>query len=174
MNWTELLKSELEGAYKSTLGLVEMAEDDQLNWKPATGGNWMTMSQMLMHLTNACGMCFQGFLTGDWGLPEGVKLEDLKPEEMLPPAEKMPAIESVAKAKEAIIKDKQLAFDMLAITTEEDLTNKFLSAPWDPRKLALGYWLLQMVNHLNQHKCQLFYYLKLQGKPVHTGHLYGM
>jgi len=56
MNWTELLKSELESAYKSTLGLMELADEDQLNWKPATGNNWMTMSQMLMHLTNACGI----------------------------------------------------------------------------------------------------------------------
>jgi hypothetical protein len=31
-----------------------------------------------------------------------------------------------------------------------------------------------MIGHLAQHKAQLFYYLKLQGKPVHTGHLYGM
>jgi hypothetical protein len=31
-----------------------------------------------------------------------------------------------------------------------------------------------MVGHLNQHKGQLFYYLKLQGKDVNTMHLWGM
>jgi hypothetical protein len=31
-----------------------------------------------------------------------------------------------------------------------------------------------MVGHLAQHKGQLFYYLKLQGKPVNTAHLWGM
>jgi hypothetical protein len=31
-----------------------------------------------------------------------------------------------------------------------------------------------MVEHLAQHKGQLFYYFKLQGKPVNTGHLWGM
>ena len=31
-----------------------------------------------------------------------------------------------------------------------------------------------MIGHLSTHKNQLFYYLKLQGLPVHTGHLYGM
>ena len=40
--------------------------------------------------------------------------------------------------------------------------------------MVLGRRLLQMVEHLNQHKGQLFYYLKLQGVPVHTGNLWGM
>jgi hypothetical protein len=31
-----------------------------------------------------------------------------------------------------------------------------------------------MLGHLTQHKGQLFYYLKLQGKPVNTGDLWGM
>ena len=31
-----------------------------------------------------------------------------------------------------------------------------------------------MAEHLAQHKAQLFYYLKLQGKDVNTMHLYGM
>jgi len=38
----------------------------------------------------------------------------------------------------------------------------------------LGKHLLQMVQHLVQHKTQLYYYLKLMGRPVNTGHLYGM
>jgi uncharacterized damage-inducible protein DinB len=33
--------------------------------------------------------------------------------------------------------------------------------------------MLFMVEHLNQHKGQLFYYLKLQGKPVKTPDLWG-
>jgi hypothetical protein len=32
----------------------------------------------------------------------------------------------------------------------------------------------QMVDHLFCHKNQLFYYLKLMGKPVDTGSLWGM
>ena len=31
-----------------------------------------------------------------------------------------------------------------------------------------------MVNHLNAHKAQLFYYLKLRGQAVNTLHMYGM
>ena len=40
--------------------------------------------------------------------------------------------------------------------------------------MLLGHRLLQMVDHLKQHKGQLFYYLKLQGKPVSTTDLWGM
>ena len=47
-------------------------------------------------------------------------------------------------------------------------------APWDPRPVILGYRLPQTITHLNQHKAQLFYYLKLQGNPVNTSHLWGM
>ena len=174
MNWTELLKSEIESTYKATEGLLELVDEDTLGWKPATGSNWMTTGQLLMHITNACGACFRGFITGDWGLPDGVDLSDLSPEDMLPPAEKLPTVGSVAEAKKLFAEDKQLARDMLKETSENDLANKAIAAPWNPTKMILGYQLLQMVEHLSQHKSQLFYYLKLQGKPVNTGNLWGM
>ncbi|MBN2443156.1 MAG: hypothetical protein JXJ04_17480 [Spirochaetales bacterium] len=60
------------------------------------------------------------------------------------------------------------------IFSEDDPTNKPAAAPRDSKKLILGYRLLQMVDHLKQHKSQLFSYLKLQGKPVNTGDLWGM
>ncbi len=41
-------------------------------------------------------------------------------------------------------------------------------------EFPLGFQLHQMVRHLDEHKAQLFYYLKLQGKPVNTGDLWGM
>jgi hypothetical protein len=170
MSWTELLTREVEHAYGSANGLLDMAEDDKLDWKPETGSNWMTMGQLLRHLADACGAPFRGFVTGDWGMD----VKDLSPEDMLPPAEKMPAIESVAETKKLLAADKQLALDMLAKAGEERLAKDTATAPWDPTEMVLGHRLLQMVEHLNSHKCQLFYYLKLQGKPVHTGHLWGM
>jgi uncharacterized damage-inducible protein DinB len=174
MNWMELLKTEIEYNYVVTNKLMDMVDDDQLDWKPSTGSNWMTTGQLLMHLTNACGAGFKGFITGDWGMPEGVEMSDLPPEEMLPSAEKMPAIESVAEAKRLLAEDKQVGLDMLATCSEDKLANETATAPWDPTEMVLGHRLLQMVDHLKQHKGQLFYYLKLQGKPVNTGHLWGM
>ena len=169
MNWTELLKSEVETTYSCTQNLIDMVDPDSLDWKPATGSNWMTVGQLLQHLTDACGGAMRGFVTGDWGIPPDV---ELAPEEMLPPAEKLPRASSIAQTKALLAEDKQTALEMLAQCSEQDLAEKLVSAPWDPRELALGYQLLQMAWHLGSHKAQLFYYLKLQGQPVNTGHLW--
>ncbi|MBN2536550.1 MAG: DinB family protein [Spirochaetales bacterium] len=174
MNWKELIRSEVESTYAATDKLMNLVDADRLDWKPSTGRNWMTVGQVLKHMTEACGSSMKGFVTGDWGMPEGMDPGQLPPEEMLPPAEKFPTIESAARARELLASDKKIALDMLARCSENDLADKTASAPWDSRKIALGYRLLQMVDHLKYHKAQLFYYLKLQGKPVNTGDLWGM
>jgi hypothetical protein len=111
-------------------------------------------------------------------LPEGeqsAEAEAALTEEMLLSADSMPTVDSIAECKRLLAEDKALAFMMLAQCSEDDLANKQVAAPWDPANpMGLGYQLLQMVTHLASHKAQLFYYLKLQGKPVHTGHLWGM
>jgi len=174
MNWTQFLKSEIETTYTTTAGLLDKVDRGSLNWKPQSGDNWMTVGQLLRHITNACGAGCKGFLSGDWGLPEGKKLEDLSPEEMMPPAEKLPSIESVQEAKKLLFEDKTLALQMIDRAGENDLANKAITAPWAPNKeFILGWHLLQMVRHLDRHKDQLFYYLKLQGKPVTTVDLWG-
>ncbi|HOZ48692.1 MAG TPA: DinB family protein [Candidatus Hydrogenedentes bacterium] len=174
MNWTELLTDLMNAAYGSTKGLMDLVDEDLLGWKPASGENWMTTGQLLEHLATSCGAPCKGFVTGDWGMPEGVSVEDMPPEDMLPRAERMPAVESLDEARRKLAEDKQTAFEMVALAGEEALATQPAMAPWDPTPHPLGYMLLQMVIHLNQHKAQLFYYLKLQGKPVNTGHLWGM
>ncbi len=175
MNWTDLLTSEIEMTYKVTDSLLDLVDDDALDWKPSSGSNWMTTGQLLKHITEACGAAFRGFVTGDWGwgLPEGTDINDLSPEEMLPPAEALPTIGSVDEAKQALDADKQLALAMLAQTPPEGFEEP-TTAPWDASEMELGHRLLQMVEHLKQHKAQLFYYLKIQGKPVNTSQLWGM
>jgi len=171
MNWTELLKAEIQSAYTTTDKLLALVDDDALEWKPSTGRNWMTTGQLLRHITEGCGVAFRAFITGDWGLPEGTDISEMT---QLPPAEKLPTLESVAEARRLLEQDKQLAFQMLASRGDEELARDKAPAPWDPTEMVLGHRLLQMVDHLKQHKGQLFYYLKLQGKPVSTGDLWGM
>jgi uncharacterized damage-inducible protein DinB len=174
VNWTQLLTSEIESTYATTARLLNKVDPDGLDWKPESGGNWMTVGQLLKHISNACGGACKGFVTGDWGLPAGTKLEDLSPEEMLPPAEKMPSIGSVEEAQKLLLEDKTIALNMIGQAGENDLANKEIAAPWAPGvEYALGRHLLQMVQHLDRHKGQLFYYLKLQGKPVNTADLWG-
>ena len=174
MNWTQLLKDEIETTYATTATLMEKVDPVSLDWKPESGHNWMTVGQLLMHTSNACGAPCRGFVTGDWGLPEGMKLEDLSPEEMLPPAEKLPVVGSVEEAKRLLEEDKAVALQTIDQAGENDLTSKKIAAPWAPgAEYALGRHLLQMVQHLAQHKGQLFYYLKLRGQPVNTEDLWG-
>ena len=174
MNWTQLLTNEIETAYRTTAGLIDEVDPNSLEWKPGSGSNWMTVGQLLKHISEACGAGCKAFVTGDWGLPPGVKAEDLSPEEMLPPAERLPTIRSVDEAKEALAKDRDLALQMVRQVGESDLAGRQMAAPWAPGvEYALGRHLLQMVLHLESHKSQLFYYLKLQGKSVNTADLWG-
>ncbi len=174
MNWTELLKAEIESAYGATEKLISKANDQMLGWKPSSGSNWMTMGQLLKHATSACGAPSKGFVTGDWGLPKGLDPNKMSPEEMLPPAEKMPAVASIAEAQKLLREDKKTVLEALGKCSEDDLAQKPAPAPWDPSPMPLGQRLLQMVDHLKGHKGQLFYYLKLQGKPVNTADYFGM
>jgi hypothetical protein len=174
MNWTQLLKSEIESTYATTFKLLDKVRPESLDWRPGSGSNWMTVSQLLKHISSACGAGCQAFVTGDWGLPPGVKVEDLSPEEMLPPAEKLPGTDSVESARLALLEDKTLALRMIDQTGENELAARKLAAPWAPgREFVLGWHLLQMVRHLELHKAQLFYYLKLQGESVNTADLWG-
>jgi len=175
MNWTDLLTAELEYLYRGTDALFAVADDAALDWKPATGENWMTMGQVMMHTATSNGPGFHGFVTGDWGMPDGMSLDDMEPEEMLPPAEKMATVESVAHARELLAKDREQALAVLRSVDEADLAQREIAAPWNPGEtFALGRHLLHSLRHSLQHKGQLFYYLKLQGKPVNTGHLWAM
>lgn len=174
MDWTQFLNKEMANAYAATEKLIDKVEPDSLGWKPATGANWMTMGQLLKHITEACGVGCKGFVTGEWGLPEGKTWKDLTPEEMFPPAEKLPSIDSVAQARDLLEKDRALAFEMINEAGEDNLANRNVAAPWSPAApCALGFHLLKMIEHLERHEGQLFYYLKLRGKPVNTVDLWG-
>lgn len=173
MRMTDLLRQEAENMYKVTEELFRSVDPNSLDWKPATGTNWMTTGQLLMHCTNACGMCIKGFVSGDWGMPPDMSFEDLPPDAMLPPAEKMPSVSSVQEALDLLAKDKRTAFQYIAEAGEENLLTKKSTAPWGGAEVTLFEHLYHMIGHLGQHKGQLFYYLKLQGKPVNTMHLWG-
>ena len=173
MNWRELIQSEGQAEYHTARGLVDMLEESDLPWKPRTGGNWFTTAQLLQHMVEACGMNARGFVTGAWGLPDDFDPGQMSEEDMLPSAETYPAVSSLEEAKKMLEEDERLTLEMLSQVSDTDLDKKKIAAPWDSTERVLGYQLLQMVGHLRSHKHQLFYYLKLQGKPVHTGHLWG-
>ena len=175
MNWTDLLTDEMTTTYHATDNMLSLLSDSDLDWKPATGDNWMTVGQLLAHINGSCGLCCQGFVTGEWGMPEGTDDGHGDQEPSLPAAERMPAVASIAEARTSLAADRKLAFQMVEKAGEENLATMKLAAPWEPdNQRLLGHHLLQMVNHLGVHKAQLFYYLKLMGHKVDTMTLWGM
>jgi hypothetical protein len=132
VNWRELLTEEIEYGYAVADKVIALVDDDELEWKPATGDNWMKTGQLLKHIAMCCGRTFKGFVTDDWGLPAGIDPKDMKPEDMLPRAEALPAIESVAAARKELADDKQLTLDMLARAPTKTSTTNRLRLPGTP------------------------------------------
>jgi len=172
MKWTPLLTESMQYNYAVADKLMALVQDEDLDWKPATGKNWMTVGQLLQHITEACGLCCRGFATGHWGMPEGAEMAE--GESMLPPAEALKSVASVKEAREKLAADKKVALDLVKTVGEDRLENEKTAAPWDPMERTLGEQFLAMVGHLQTHKSQLFYYLKLMGRDVNTMHLWGM
>jgi hypothetical protein len=173
MNWHELLQQQIEESFNVAERLVKLLNEKDLSWKPSETNNWMTTAQLLFHLSQSCGVPIKGFTTGEWEMPAHSDMHDKKTEKMLPPAEKLQSVKSLDEAFKRLETDKKIALDSINLCSEEDLTSKKAPAPWDPTPVNLGKRLVEMLEHFNQHKAQLFYYLKLQGKPVNTMHLYG-
>ena len=174
MTLTDVLLHEAKVTYAVTEKLFRRVADAELSWRPATGNNWMTVGQLMMHCASfGCGKAIQGFVKGDWGLPEGTQVENLGAEHHIPPVAALPSVESVEQALNLLAGDRDIALGCIAETKEAELLTRRIAAPWGGHKLSLFQHLLQMIAHLGQHKGQLFYYLKLMGKDVNTSDLWG-
>jgi uncharacterized damage-inducible protein DinB len=174
MTLTQVLLEEAEATYTIVERLFRRVADEELSWRPATGKTWMTVGQLLMHCASfGCGKAVQGFVTGDWGLPEGTGVEDLTSRDHVPPVATLPSVKNVNQALELLAKDRSLALRCIAEAGERNLLGRRLLAPWGGPGASLFQHLLHMVAHLAQHKGQLFYYLKLMGKDLKTGDLWG-
>ena len=147
--------------YRPAEKLIGMVPPDKLNWQP--GPNFMSAGQLICHLSGGMGAGLERLLAGKLPsreeMAEGMKLQNL--------ASCAPHV-----ALEKLDKDKKILRRVLDGVTEEDFTNKVVSAPWGTTKMepmAVGF-----LGHFNNHKMQLFTYLKLLGLPVDTQTLYGM
>lgn len=179
MNISELLQRNVAETYGATAGLVGLVDDDALGWTPDSGENWMTTGQLLKHIETACGLVAKCFVTGDWSVmgkmeAEMVEGHERDPETGMYSAEAMPTATSTADTLAALEADRAATLGAIAEAGEERLAGEQVAAPWNPTPRALGYCLLECLQHLSAHKSQLFYYLKLQGRSVNTAHLWGM
>ena len=147
--------------YRPVETLIGMVPADKLKWQP--GPTFMSVGQVIYHLGDGLGAGLEWVLGGKWPsmeeMEEGMKLENL------------PSC-SPQEALDKLEKDKKILRQVLDGVSEEDFTNKVVSAPWGMsaklERMAIGF-----LGHFTNHKMQLFTYLKLLGLPVDTQTLYG-
>ncbi len=154
--------------YALTGRLFARVSDGDLPWRPATGRNWMTVGQLLLHCARyGCGLAVAAFISGDWGQAEADSAEHV------PAAESLPSVGSVEEARALLAEDRRLTLECLGAVDEDALVLPAPAPPWGGPERALFQQLELMIAHLAQHKGQLFYYLKLMGRDVSTADLWG-
>ena len=148
--------------YRPVEKLIGMVPADKLNWRP--GPTFMSVGQVLCHLSDGFGGGFDMLLSGKWPsmeeMGEGMKLENL------------PSC-SPQEALDKLEKDKKILRRVLDGVSEEDFANKVVSVPWG-MTAKVERMAISFLEHFTNHKMQLFTYLKLLGLPVNTETLYGM
>jgi len=141
--------------------LIGMVPADKLDWKP--GPTFMSTGQVLCHLSDGVGGGLEALVSGKWPPMEemevGMKLEN------------MPSC-GVHEALSKLEKDKTILRATLDGMSEDDFTNRVVSVPWG-WKAKTEIMSVAFLGHFNNHKMQLFTYLKLLGLPVNTESLYG-
>jgi hypothetical protein len=148
--------------YRPAEKLIGMVPADKLNWQP--GPTFMSAGQVICHLSMGVGAGLDWLLASK--LPPIEEIGERMKLENLPSCSPQEALDKLEK-------DKQILRHVLEGMSEEDFTDKLVSVPWGVRakmeRMAIGF-----LGHLNNHKMQLFTYLKLLGLPVNTQTLYGM
>jgi len=141
--------------------LIGMVPADKLNWRP--GPTFMSLGQVLCHLSDGLGGGLESLVSGKWPSMEemetGMKLEN------------MPSC-GVQEALGKLAKDQTILRSTLDGMSENDFTNRVVSVPWG-WKAKFEIMSVHFLEHFNNHKMQLFTYLKLLGLPVNTETLYG-
>jgi uncharacterized damage-inducible protein DinB len=154
----------IEGIYKATRGLIELTPKDKLDFKPMDG--LFTIGQVIKHLTTSLGASLSMAVNNSWPeMPEG---------DMLPPAEKFPKSNSTAEALKEIDQDWELLKEELEKITDGEFNKNEINVPWMPVSMTIAEFMMQAMEHLSNHRMQLFIWLKLAGEALNTGHLYGL
>jgi hypothetical protein len=147
-------------SYRPAESMIRMVPADKLDWKP--GPNFMSLGQLLSHLSGGLGSDLQVLITGKWPTPEemgeSMKLENLP----------SCTVEEALKRLEA---DKTKLREVISGLTQKDFANKMVSVPWGWQS-KMERMAFSFHEHFTNHKMQLFTYLKLLGLPVNTQTLY--
>ena len=147
-------------AFRPAKTLIGMAPADKLGWQP--GPKFMTLGQLICHLSLGVGDGIRLLHTGEWPTDEEM-LTGMK-QENLPSC-------GVEEALGKLEADKATLREALAAVSEQDFTSKTVSVPWGVQG-KMEVLALSFLEHFTNHKMQLFLYLKLLDLPVNTQTLY--
>lgn len=162
---SESVKGKIREAIERTEHLVNMAPMERLAWRPKMAGNQappIDLGHLLGHLLSClAGFCAALHAAFPSELREMEELRGLAVEHSCAPEEARGRIEIYARH---IAKG-------LALCSDEDLGRKIRTI-FVPEGETLLTILLGNLEHLTNHKYQLFFYLKLLGVSVGTADLY--
>jgi hypothetical protein len=147
-------------SFRPAESLLKMVPADKLDWKP--GPSFMSMGQLICHLSDGIGKELRMMITNSWPKPE--EMTEAMKQGNLPTC-------GVQEALAKLEKDKTTLREVLSGVTEEDFASKIVSVPWG-WKSKMEKMALDFREHFVNHKMQLFTYLKLLGYPVNTETLY--
>jgi len=145
-------------AFRPVEKMLKMVPADKLEWKP--GPSFMTMGQLVCHLSDGIGTELRMAFTNSWP----------KPEEMTEAMKQMPSC-GIDEALARLENDKKTLRELLDGVSEQDFATKMVEVPWG-WKSTMEKMALDFREHFTNHKMQLFTYLKLLGLPVNTETLY--
>ncbi|HWO02680.1 MAG TPA: DinB family protein [Blastocatellia bacterium] len=159
---TTLVLSKLEEEIERTEHLIKLVAGDKLEWKPEPDS--FRVCDLLGHLLECmAGFCATLYALGPERMSHFARLRGL-------PVNHCCGIEE---ASSRIAEYADHIRQGFAILRDQDLARS-VPTVFEPRGEAVLTLLLANLEHLINHKHQLFSYLKLLGVQVHTADLYSL
>ena len=157
---SSVFQSKLESQIERTQHLIHLIPRDKLEWRPSTDA--FRVCDLLGHLLD----CLAGFCAA---------LCAAKPAELAHFAElrELPVNHccGIDEARQRISEYNSRIAEGFAVLSDEDLAGR-LKTVFSSEGEPILTILLNNLEHLINHKYQLFFYLKLMGEPVGTPDLY--
>ena len=149
-----------ESIYRPMAKLISLAPASKLDWKPGKG-DYMNLGQLLHHLST-CPGAFVAAVNN--AFPPSAAFQKFIQEDLK--NNKTPEV-----AGREVSRGWDEAKAALTGVSPADFQARIVAVPWGP-PMPLWRTCLGMAEHWVNHKYQLFFYLKLLGRPVNTMTLY--
>jgi hypothetical protein len=126
----------------------------------------MSVSQLIRHMASACGGSFKFVLE--------FKPDPAAAPHAEPSLDRLLGYETPAEALSHLGRDQSALREAVMALGEEEFQTRVIALPWAPA-LRVPLWELglMMVEHLSNHRMQLFQYLRASGLHIDTSTLYG-